>query len=113
MTALAPQVPTDISWEAVSERVASETERTSEEWVAGRVASEVQRVTQTRSNGSPAISIDQARVTQDGLSCIVAKTNTSLKALSKEIANLKAWRNDAHNDTQRNAVIDEESVDGG
>ena len=81
MDAVASQAQTDVSWEAVSERVTSEIERTSEEWVTGRVASEVGRVTQTRSNASPATSIDQARVTQEELSRVEAKTNTSLKAL--------------------------------
>ena len=43
--------------EAVSEKVVSEIERTSEKWVTGRFASEVER---TRSNASPAPSTDHA-----------------------------------------------------
>ena len=40
---LTSQPSTDISLKAVSEKVASEVERTSEEWVTGRVVSEAER----------------------------------------------------------------------
>ena len=68
---------------------------------------------QTRLNASRATSIDQTRVIQDELNRIEARTTTSIKALSKEMADLRAWISDAHNDKQRSAIIDKESVDGG
>ena len=48
------------------------------------------RAMQIRSDASPATSVDPTRVTQEKLNRIDAKTTTSLKALSKEIADLKA-----------------------
>ena len=74
------QAPPDISWEAVSERVASEVAKTSEEWVNERVVTEVERVTQTRSNASPAPSIDPTRVTQDELQRMEASTTASFNS---------------------------------
>ena len=39
--------------------------------------------------------------------------NTSLKALSKEVADLKAWINNAHDDIQGSAAINKDAVAGG
>ena len=54
--ALASQNPADILWEAVSERVTLEVERTSGALVPGRVATEVERAMQARPNSWPATS---------------------------------------------------------
>ena len=110
---LASQAPTDMSWEAVSEKVTSEVERASAEWVTGRVASEVERVMQTRSNASPAPSSDHIQSVQEELSRLDAKTAFSSKSLSREVLDLKNWINDALADTQRSAAIDKESADHG
>ena len=49
MEGLASQTPTDFSREAVSERVTSDLERTSGEWITEKVASELERIMHTRS----------------------------------------------------------------
>ena len=66
-----------------------------------------------RSNASLATSIDPTRLTQDELQRAGAKTTTALKALSKEIVDLKACISNARNDMQRSAALDKSPVDGG
>ena len=57
---LQPRAPTDVSWEAVSDRVASEISRVSET-LNERVVSEVEQAIQTHSNPSPATIQERAR----------------------------------------------------
>ena len=94
-----------------SERATSEVERTSGELVTQRIASEVDRVIRNRAVTTPAMSIDPTRVTQDELNQVETRLNTSMTALSKEIAELKARINDGYSDTQRGAAINKASVD--
>ena len=73
--------------------------------MTGRFASEAERVMQTRSNASPPSS-DHTRAIQEELT-------VSIKGLSKELLDLKAWINDVLVDMLRSAAIDKESIDGG
>ena len=73
MDALASQTPTDISWEAVSERVTLEVERTSGELVPGREASEVERVAQARPSSFPATSSSPLQAIKEELRQVDAR----------------------------------------
>ena len=105
------QAPTDISWEAVSERAASEVEKTFEEWVNERVATEVEKG-HADQNASPALSSDPAQVTQDELQQVEARATATFKALSTEMLHLKAWVGATSSDTQQSALTDKAFVDG-
>ena len=99
VSAMTAQAPTEISWETVSEKVASEVGRASE-WVNERVSTEVERVMHTRPIATPATSVDPMRVTQKELQRLEARNETALRAYSKEIMDLKTWINAAHSDIQ-------------
>ena len=100
------QAPTEVSWEEVSERVASEVVRASEEWINERMVSEVERVIQTQSNPSPVPSGDRARASQEDLRRLESQTEAGFKAFSKEDTDLKAWINAALSDAQHTAHAD-------
>ena len=68
---------------------------------------------QARPSSFPATSSIPAHVTKEELHQVQAKLNPTMRAPSRELADLKAWINDAHADVQRSVAIDKASVDDG
>ena len=81
-------------------------ERASGEVVPGRVATEVQRATQARPD------LQSTQATKEELRQMEAKLNITMRALARELADLKSWINDARARTS-NRAVDKESVDHG
>ena len=67
------------------------------------MVSEVERVTQTRSNPSPASSVDYTRASQEDLQRLESRTEARLKECAKENTDLKSWINAALSDMQHTA----------
>ena len=87
-------MPTDVSWEEMFERVASEVGRASETWNE-RMASEVERVVQKRSPPPPVPTANLNRATQEDLCRLDARVEAGFRAFSREIVDLKEWANAA------------------
>ena len=89
-----PRVPTDVSWEAVSDRVASEITRASET-LNERMVTELERAIQTLPNSSPATSSEQSRVVQEDIRRLDSRVEVSLRAFSREVEELREWMTQA------------------
>ena len=81
---LRPRAPTDVSWEAVSERVASDVSRASET-LNDRMIPEVVRAIQTHSNSSPIQTHSNSSPAPEDIQGLDSKIGVSLRAFSHEV----------------------------
>ena len=94
---------TEVSWEEVSERVASEVGRASE-ILNERMLTEVGRVIQTRSNSSPETS-DPKRATQEGIHRLDSRVEVSLRLFLCEVVEFREWMSKALSDQANQAYM--------
>ena len=102
------RAPTDASWEAVSERVASEVGRSSE-ILNERMLTDVKQVMRTRSNSSLATTSDPHRATQEDVRRLDFKVEVSLTIFSREVAEFREWMSKAISDQANQAHMEKEA----
>ena len=90
LNAVPESARTEVSWEEVSKRVASEMGRASE-------------AIQTRSNLSPAPSVDLTRAIQEDLRRVEYRAEEGFRAFSQEVTELRTWISNALSDTVHDA----------